>query len=253
MRIRRPTLYNRRRGLSAARIEYLLASRDFKAVFFDLDGTLVDIHGPLYIAARNALDDLGHDPPLTPERFHAAIANDDLWLGVSEHLRPEYAKLAFAYFLVEIDKTERLEVLPHALETLAELKRRGYTTGVITSRPGDSQRLVEKLAMVGLASYLDHVVTQPTATLCALDKSQSLKQTALKAATHPRACMYVGDEPRDIMAAINAGYGASVAVATGAASFSYLESHPQYKPDYMLRSMADLIGLIDSLRAERPE
>jgi len=29
--------------------------REFKAIFFDLDGTLVDIHGPLYIAARNAL------------------------------------------------------------------------------------------------------------------------------------------------------------------------------------------------------
>jgi phosphoglycolate phosphatase-like HAD superfamily hydrolase len=135
-------------------------------------------------------------------------------------------------------------------ETLAELKRRGYATGVITSRPGDSQRLVEKLAMVGLASYLDHVVTQSSASLRALDKSQSLKQTALKAAMHPRACMYVGDEPRDIMAAINAGYGASVAVATGAASFTYLQNHAQFKPDYVIRSMAELIDLLDNLKAE---
>jgi len=139
-----------------------LASREFKAVFFDLDGTLVDIHGPLYIAAKSALDELGHEPPLTHERFREALAADDVWLGVPEHLRPEYAKLAYAYFLAEIDKTERLEVLPHVQETLAELKRRGYATGVITSRPGDSQRLFEKLAMVGLASYLDHVVTQST-------------------------------------------------------------------------------------------
>jgi phosphoglycolate phosphatase len=229
-----------------------LASRDFKAVFFDLDGTLVDIHGPLYIAAKNALDELGHDPPLTHERYREALASDDVWLGVPEHLRPEYAKLAFAYFMTEIDKTERLEVLPHVLETLAELKRRGYATGVITSRPGDSQRLVEKLAMVGLASYLDHVVTQSISSLRALDKSQSLKQTALKAAMHPRACMYVGDEPRDVMAAINAGYGASVAVATGAASFAYLQNHSQFKPDHVIRSMADLIDLLDNLKAEGP-
>ena len=65
-----------------------MASREFKAVFFDLDGTLVDIHGPLYIAAKNALDELGHDPPLTRERFREALSADDVWLGVPEHLRP---------------------------------------------------------------------------------------------------------------------------------------------------------------------
>lgn len=230
-----------------------MTSRDFKAVFFDLDGTLVDIHGPLYIAARNALDELGHQPPLTPERYQAAIASDDVWLGVPEHLRPEYAKLAFAYFMTEIDKTERLEVLPHVQETLAELKRRDYTTAVITSRPGDPQLLIGKLAMVGLAPYLDHVVTQSTASLRALDKTQSLKHTALKAATLPHACMYVGDEPRDIMAAINAGYGASVGVATGAASFAYLQNHPSYKADYVIHSMRDLIGLLDKLKSARPQ
>lgn len=110
--------------------------REFKAVFFDLDGTLVDIHGPLYIAARNALDQLGHQPPLTRERYHQAIARDDPWLGVPEHQRPDYLQLAFAYFITELDRTERLEVLPHVQETLAELKRRGYATAVITSRPG---------------------------------------------------------------------------------------------------------------------
>jgi phosphoglycolate phosphatase-like HAD superfamily hydrolase len=172
-----------------------------------------------------------------------------MYLGLPEHLRPQYLQLAFAYFVTELDRTERLEVLPHVHETLAELKRRGYATAVITSRPGDAQRLVAKLAMVGLASFLDQVVTQNTNSLRALDKTESLKHTAARAAILPQACMYVGDEPRDVMAATQAGYGAKVTVATGPATFGYLRDHPQHKPDFVLRSMAELIELLDRLRA----
>jgi phosphoglycolate phosphatase len=224
------------------------AQREFKAVFFDLDGTLVDIHGPLYNAARSALDDIGHDPPLTREHYRRSLESDDFYLGLPEEKRAEYTKLAFAYFLAEIDRTERLEVLPHVHETLAELKRRGYATAIVTSRPGDSQRLVEKLAMVGVAAYFDQVITQTGTSMRILDKSQSLRQAAMRAAVLPQACMYVGDEPRDVMAAINAGYGASVAVATGPASFRLLSSHPQYRADFVLRSMSELIGLLERLK-----
>jgi phosphoglycolate phosphatase-like HAD superfamily hydrolase len=105
-----------------------LRSREFRAIFFDLDGTLVDIHGPLYNATRSAIDSLGAGPPLTPERYRESLARGDLWLGVPEHLQRDYMQLAFSYFLAEIDRTERLEVLPQAGETLAELKRRGYAT-----------------------------------------------------------------------------------------------------------------------------
>ena len=227
-----------------------MPSREFRGIFFDVDGTLVDIHGPLYIAARNALDHLGHSPPLTRERYYQAMQTNDMWLGVPEHMRPQYAKLAWAYFMTEVDRTERLEVLPHVAEVLAELKRRHYTMALVTSRPGETRRLVEKLAMVGLAAYFHLIVTQTTASLRALDKTQSLKQSALRARVMPIACMYVGDEPRDIMAAVGAGFGAAVAVATGAASYEHLAGHPQFKPDYVLRSLAELPDLLERLRNE---
>jgi N-acetyl-D-muramate 6-phosphate phosphatase len=226
-----------------------LASREFKAIFFDLDGTLVDIHGPLYIAARKALRDIGHQSDLTPEQYREALNRNEVWLGVPENRRPEYIQLAFAYFMTEIDKTERLEVLPHVAETLSELKRRRYATAVVTSRPGEARRLIEKLAMVGLAAYLDHVVTQPTSSMKdLLDKTDLLKQTAMRVSVLPPACLYVGDEPRDIMAAQQAGFGGAVAVATGAASFSHLKNHPLHRPDHVINSMAELLGLLEAMR-----
>ena len=127
---------------------------------------LREVTGPVAVLtlnrpkARNALDELGHQPPLTRERYLEAIAGEDPWLGVPEPMRSDYVKLAFAYLITELDRTERLEILPHVQETLAELKRRGYIMGVVTSRPGAVRRLIEKLAMVGLAAYFDQVVTQ---------------------------------------------------------------------------------------------
>ena len=222
----------------------------FKAVFFDLDGTLVDMHGPLYVAAKNALEALGHRPSLTREDYHAALRRNDLWLGLAEHLRPAYLKLAYAYFFAEVDRTERMEVLPGVLEALTEIKRLGYVTGVVTSRPGDPRRLIEKLAMVGLAVHLDHVLTAETVLLGALDKTEALREAALRAAAATGACVYVGDEPRDVVAARRAGFGAALAVATGPAAVRLLNNQVESPPDFVMRSMGELPGVLDRLARE---
>lgn len=102
--------------------------------------------------------------------------------------------------------------------------------------------------MVGLASYFDQVITQSTASIRALDKTESLRHAAVHASVLPQACMYVGDEPRDVMAATQTDYGAKVAVATGPATFAYLRDHPQHRPDFVMHSMDELIGLLDQLK-----
>ena len=110
--------------------------------------------------------------------------------------------------------------------------------------------LLEKLAMVGLAAYLDQVVTQTTTSLRALDKSESLSDTARRAEVDPRACMYVGDEPRDIMAAMGR-VSAPRLRSRPAPRVKYLQTHQVFKPDYVMRSMGELIGFLDNMKPRR--
>ncbi len=227
------------------------ASR-FKAVFFDLDGTIVDIHGPLFTAARAALEQIGHEPPLTRERYRDAIASGDFYLGLPDDRRDAYLRLAYLNLALEVERIEEPAVLAHVPETLAELKRRAYATAIITSRPGDAARLTEKLERVGLARYFDQIITQRSFSMRALDKSASLADAAARAGFAPRQCVYVGDEPRDMMAAINAGYGARVAVATGPATHHQLAAHPEYPPHFVMRTMGELLELLGKIEHAPP-
>jgi phosphoglycolate phosphatase-like HAD superfamily hydrolase len=102
--------------------------------------------------------------------------------------------------------------------------------------------------MVGLAQHLDQVLTQAAATLAALDKTASLKHAAAQASLATEECIYVGDEPRDVMAATAAGYGASIAVATGIVNAGSLRAHPNHRANHVIASMAELLPLLDSLQ-----
>lgn len=56
-----------------------------------------------------------------------------------------------------------------------------------------------------------------------------------------------------MMAAINAGYGARVAVATGPATHHQLAAHPEYPAQYVMRTMGELIGLLAKIEHAPPE
>ena len=227
-----------------------MGGRRFDAVFFDLDGTLIDIRGPLYASACYAFERIGNQQALTRERYYELLLREGLSLGVPEQLRHQYAKLALSHFMAQT-LSAQLEVLPGVAETLAELKRRNYTTGVVTSRPGDPAMLSDKLDACGLAAFLDHVLTASINNLSALDKTESLKLACARAGVLSAHCVYVGDEPRDTMAARNAEFGAAIAVATGAGGVEHLQSHPEFKPDYVLHSMDQLPDLLLRLEQRR--
>ncbi len=218
-----------------------------EAVLFDLDGTLVDIRGPFYESARYAFEQMGIAERLTQARYYELLDQHGLSLGIPERDRRRYAHLALGHFVQRLETELQPELLPGVIEALEELKRDGYLTGVVTSRPGDPQALARKLESLSLGKFFDVILTSPVATLKALDKTENLILASKRIGVEPSRCAYVGDEPRDVRAARAARFATAIAVATGAAGYDHLRTHPEARPDFVLRSMRELPALLTAL------
>ncbi|HTA72655.1 MAG TPA: HAD-IA family hydrolase [Gemmatimonadaceae bacterium] len=173
------------------------------AVLFDLDGTLLDTIELLLASVRWAFRDRSDRVPTREEwiagigtplasqmRVYAADERDLATLidGYREYQRAHHDELTRAY--------------ADAIETVVDLRRAGYRTGVVTSKASDIAN--RSLAFVGLDRYLDVVVgfdatdrhkPDPEPVRYALDALQ----------VPPSAAVFVGDSPHDMYAGNAAG------------------------------------------------
>jgi pyrophosphatase PpaX len=173
------------------------------AVLFDLDGTLLDTIELLLASVRWAFRDRSERVPTREEwiagigtplasqmRVYATDERDLATLidGYREYQRAHHDELTRAY--------------ADAIETVVDLRRAGYRTGVVTSKASDIAN--RSLAFVGLDRYLDVVVgfdstdrhkPDPEPVRYALDALQ----------VPPSAAVFVGDSPHDMYAGNAAG------------------------------------------------
>lgn len=133
-----------------------------RAIFFDVDGTLLTEMPLIQLFLPQVYDDLskrfGISKDEARERFLAEI------LGRRDTYDWHDWNFFFRLFDLDLRYEELLEKYPHKLmvypdtvPTLEWLKGEGYKLGVITSGP-EYQRL--KLRLTGLLDYFDVVVTR---------------------------------------------------------------------------------------------
>lgn len=177
-----------------------------RAVFFDLDGTFADT-APDLGHALNRMRERRNLPPLAIEtvRPHASAGARGL-LHLSFGLAPEdpdYGVLREEFLALYSEALCRhTRLFPGIPELLDGLEARGIVWGIVTNKPERFTRPL--LAALGVASRARCIVSADT---CSHPKPhpEPLLAASRQVGIEPPACVYLGDDERDVQASLAAG------------------------------------------------
>ena len=212
---------------------------DVRAVLFDFDGTLADTAPDLsrainQLRAARGLEDFPLDK-LRP--FASAGARGMLQAALRilpEH--PEFAAMRdefLRHYAGAICVDTRL--FPGMELLLGEIEKRGLRWGIVTNK---AERFTNEIvAALGLARRAACVVSGDT-TPHLKPHPASLLHAAKELSLEPSACVYLGDDLRDIQAARAAGMR-SVAVGWG-----YGADLRAWQADAVIGQPPDLVALL---------
>ncbi len=215
---------------------------DFKALLFDLDGTLLDT-APDFVTALNKQLRLHGREPLPAHAIRTSVTNGSIGLiqdgfGISpdhaqfETLREEFLAL---YFTNLADKTALFAGLQQVLD---DCTARGIPWGVVTNKPWRyTEATMTQLGLMDAAATVicpDHVKQ-------AKPDPESILLACSDIATAPQDCLYVGDHVRDIEA------GRAAGTRNIAAAWGYIEATENindWQADWIVDQSHQLHGLL---------
>ena len=181
----------------------------FKAVIFDLDGTLVDSAPDIATAANDAFAPLGV-PPFLIDDIKAMIGGGSAVL-IERAVRaaglaytPESHADILARFMDVYAHVSALGrgIYPGALDLLANLRRAGIKTALCTNKPAPITTIAVRA--LGLQPLLDHVLGASDAMAKKPDPAM-LHACCRALGVQPRDAVMVGDSGADNGAARAAG------------------------------------------------
>lgn len=217
--------------------------RDTLAVLFDLDGTLIDSAPDLGAAADQMRTDRGlASLPLARYRPMAGSGARGM-LGVAFGMTPDapgFAAMREEFFLnYEARMLRNTRIFPGVAELIDTLCGRGLRWGVVTNK---SARFTDPLTRaIALFDTAGAIVSGDT-TPHSKPHPAPLFEAARRLGVAPQACVYVGDDERDILA------GRAAGMRTIAAAYGYMGEQAEvarWDADAAISSPLQLLQLLD--------
>jgi len=212
-----------------------------KAVLFDLDGTLADTV-PDLAYALNTLRRARRMPPLPldatrPVASHGARGLIGVGFGLAPG-DPGYDALRDQFLtLYEANLCRSTSLFPGMPEVLTALEKRGMPWGVVTNKlERFTHPLLDSLQLSARAAC----VVGGDTTLYSKPHPAPLLAATRMIEVPPEACVYVGDDRRDV----EAGHAAGMKVAV--AGWGYLNGNDSetWAADWILDEPQQLLRLI---------
>lgn len=213
-----------------------------KAVLFDLDGTLINTNELIVESFQYTFKNL----------LNIEVTRDEIVKTFGEPLKDTMASydeeradlLVSFYRNYNENKHDKLaNIFKGVKEGLISLKSRGIKLGVVTSKR--MALAMRGLKLINIYDYMDVIVT-PEDT----EKHKPLGDPAKKACElleiDAEEAIMVGDSHNDILCGKNAGCSTALVKYTALSIDELME----YRPDYVIESIEDLVGICDSLNRE---
>ena len=210
-----------------------------QAILFDLDGTLIDSAPDLGAAADQMR--VARGMPSLPIDLYRPLAGSGArgMLHIAFGMTPEddaFADMREEFFQIyEKRMTQDTTIFDGVPELLTGIVARKLQWGVVTNK---SKRFTDPLAaQMSLFATAGAVVSGDT-TPHAKPHPEPLLEAARRIGVPPQACVYVGDDERDIIA------GKAAGMYTVAAVYGYLgekQSVEQWNADDVIESPHELL------------
>ena len=207
----------------------------FRAVVFDLDGTLLDSYEGIHDALSDVLAHFGR-PPVTVEETRRLVGHG-LEALIAKVLPEELQADAAAHFRFryKVNAPKLTKLMPGAELVVSELWRRGIRLSIASNKPAVFSR--QLLAGFGLAELFTFIGGPDLGFPEKPDPA--MVHAALQAMrASPAETLYVGDMTVDIATARAVGLPVAV-IPEGSSTREELEA---LRPEYLLASLTDVLG-----------
>jgi N-acetyl-D-muramate 6-phosphate phosphatase len=214
------------------------------AIFFDLDGTLIDSAPDLGAAADKMRTDRGLAS--LPDSFYRPMAGAGArgMLKIAFDINPDhidflnYREEFFANY--EAALTARTFAFSGVNKMLRALEARGILWGIVTNK---SKRFTNPLVAQMAVLHGACAVVSGDTTPHAKPHPEPLVEACRLVSLHPSHCWYLGDDKRDI----DAGHAAGM--TTIAVTWGYEGEHAlsTWNANHVLHQPSDLLTLLDVL------